>query len=400
MRRIATMTTALVLMVALGVQAADWPNFLGPNRDGISTETGINKDWGAKRPKQVWKVAMSDGGYAGPAVAGGVVYIVDHRGSDDVVRALSLKNGTKIWEFSYADARRNNYGFARATPTVDGEHVYTIGRLGQLYCLRTKDGSKVWDVNIVKKFRAKPPKWQFSGSLLIDGDNVIVGAGGKGASVVALNKKTGATVWKGGGSDIAGYATPVVAELDKKKQYVIFTAKRLIGVSAADGKTIWSYPWRTGYDVNAATPIVSSDTVFITSNYRRGCAVVKVSGANATKVWENKAMQSHWSTPIYHEGHIYGASDPNKFVCLDYKTGAVKWAQKGFGKGGQVAVDGCIIALNGKRGSAHLIEMTPEGYKELGKFTPLGGKSWTAPIVADGKLIVRNEKALACFDLK
>ena len=240
-------------------------------------------------------------------------------------------------------------------------------------------------------------------SPIVDGANLILVPGGPDAAVVALNKETGEPVWKGGGSGKPGYTTPTIATIAGKKQYLVFMGKELIAVDAADGKLLWSFPWETKFDVNAAMPIViGEDTVFITSGYVHGCAALRIAGDKVEKLYENKEIQSHFSTPIFFNGNIYGSTDPGDLVCLDPKTGKAVWRQGGFEKGGIIIVDGTIIAMNGKDGDVIMVELKPDAYKELGRFKPeaLGGKSWTAPILADGKLIIRNQAALACFDLK
>lgn len=398
-----TMTLGLcgLWMVSAPTWAADWPNFLGPNGKGIAPDTGINKDWSAKQPQVVWTVQMGAPSYAGPAVAGGRVFIIDHKGTEDVVRAFALTNGNEVWSYSYPEAAAENCGFARSTPTISDGKVYTMSRFGLLNCLEAKTGTLIWKKNIVAEFNGSLPGWQMAVSPQVDGDKLIVCPGGRDAAVAALNKTTGATIWKGGGSDKPGYATPVPATIGGKKQYVVFTGVALIGVDAADGKLLWRLPWQTSYDVNAATPIVTGDTVFITTGYGHGCALVKTAGENPSIIWQSKEIQAHFSSPILKDGYIYGNSDPGRLVCLDAKTGEAKWQAQGFEKGGIVAVDGTIIALVGNSGDLVMAEMSSARYKELSRMkAPLGGQSWTAPIVADGKLIIRNKATLACINLK
>ena len=390
----------LLLSVSATLWAGDWPYWRGPNKDGISPETGINKNWSQKPPRVLWQVPMSDRGYAGPSVADGKVFIIDHQGTNDVVRAIDIESGDDVWQFTYPDAKGENRGFDRATPVVDGDRVYTLCRMGPLHCLEVKTGNKLWARDIIAEFKGKLPQWLLAMSPFIDGDKLITCPGGPNAAVVALDKKTGRTIWQGGGSDKPGYATPVAATLGGKEQYVVFTGKNLIGVDAANGKLLWSVPWETGYDVNAATPIVSGDTIFITSGYKHGCALVKVTGRNARIVWENKEIQSHFNTPVLVDGYLYGTTDPGRLVCMKMATGEVQWAQRGFEKGGIVVVDGTIIAVDGANGDVAMVKLSPESYQELGRIKPLGGQSWSPPIVAQGKLIVRNRSALACLDLK
>lgn len=395
---------SLALVVAFSVHAhvsaADWPNFLGPSYDVTSPETGINTEWDKRPPKMLWKVPMGDRGYAGPAVAKGKLFIIDRKGSNDVVRAINIETGEDVWRFSYPDPARYNYGFAQSTPTVDGDKLYTMSRRGMLHCLTAKDGKKVWAVNIIKRFSGKMARWEMAISPRIDGDRIVVCPGGRNATVAVLDKKTGKTIWKGGGNDRPGYATPVVATIEGKKQYVLLTSVSVIGVDAASGKLLWTYPWRVKYDVNATTPIISGDEVLVSSSYKKGSALLRLKDNRPTVVWQNKTMQSHFNTPILRNGRIYGSTSTGRMVCLDWKTGKTLWQTRGFERGGVVGVAGTIIALDGKRGGITMFKLADDRCTQLGRMKGLGGQSWTAPIVADGKLIVRNKKQLACYSLK
>lgn len=394
---VVTVLTGLLFSSVL--RATDWPQFLGPSRNGMSAERGLNLKWNAKAPAMRWKVAMGDNGFAGPAVAGGKLYIIDHKGTNDIVRALDATTGKARWSFTYKDADRDNYGFSRATPTVSGGKVYTISRLGLVSCLDANTGKKVWQRNLIADFRGQRPGWDYSMSVLIDGKKAIVCPGGPNAAVAALDKDTGKTLWQGGGSDAPSYATPVVATLNGKRQYVIFNVAGVMGVDAANGARIWQFPWRTGCDVNAASPLVIGNTVFITSGYNHGCALIEVNGRTAKAKWQNREIQSHFSSPIVAGGYIYCTSDPGKLVCLDLKTGAVRWQQRGFEKGGLMAATGMLLVMDGRNGDLALVRMSPAKYEEMGRIKPLGGQSWTAPIIANGRLYIRNTRTLACLDL-
>lgn len=379
---------------------AEWPNFLGPDKTGMSPEKGINKDWGAKPPKELWRVPLGDRGFAGPSAADGKVFIIDHEGSQDIVRALDIKTGAEAWRFPYEDAGKHNRGFSQSTPVFDDGRLYTLSCTGFLHCLEARTGEKLWSAHLKNQLGGKLPKWRYAGSPLVDGDRLVVTPGGGKGLVAVFDKKTGRLLGQGGGSDTTGYATPVACELGGRKQYVIFAAKDLVGVNAATLERIWSVSWVTRYDVNAATPVVMGDRIFITSDYRRGCALVQIAGTQAGIVWENKDIQSHFSTAILSGGHLYSTTDPGRLVCMDPASGKVVWRHGGFEKGGLIGVNGTLIVCDGRTGNVAMVEMSPAGYKELGRIKPLGGKSWTAPIVADGKLIVRNERAIACLDLK
>jgi len=403
-RKIARTFRLVVLFaatVALAVQAADWPHFRGPDANGISAEKGINKDWKAKPPKELWHVPVTDDGYAGPSVAAGKVFIIDHAATDDVVRAYDLTSGKQVWEFKYADADKPNYGFSRATPTYDSGKLYTLSRIGNLTCLDAEKGTKIWTHNLRKEFQGLTGRWDYAQSPVIDGEKLIVCPGGPN-SVLVLNKLTGEQLFSGGGPDPAGYATPVIATINGKKQYVVFEGKALIGVDAdKGGPPLWKCAWTTQSEVNAASPVVVDDSsIFVTSGYGVGCGLIKVNGAQAQVAWANKEIKAHFNSPVLINGQIYGIGDGFGLVCLDPQTGKENWKQGGFEKGGLIAIDGVLIAMNGQAGDCVMAEAKPDAYKELGRFVPLGGQSWTAPIVADMKLIVRNKTKLACYDLK
>ncbi|MCL4500068.1 MAG: PQQ-binding-like beta-propeller repeat protein [Chloroflexi bacterium] len=391
---------AMLILTGVMAYAADWPVFRGPNGDGISTETGINKSWNQKPPKKLWETDMHDNGYAGPSVAGGKVFIIDHRGDSDILRAIDITTGELAWQYAYKDASKDNFGFARSTPAVDSGRVYTLSRLGTVNCLDAKTGKKICSRNICKDFNGKKPNWDYAMSPFIDGNKIILVPGGPDACVVALDKTTGRTIWQGGGSDEPGYCTPQKATINGKQQYVIFAANSLMGVAPDTGKQLWSFEWKTNSGVNAASPIVMGNTIFIASSYNHGCALVEVTDAGAKALWQNKEIMAHFSSPILFGGYIYGVGDPGFLMCLDPKTGVVKWKQEGFEKGPLLGIDGVMLVFDGKNGDLVMAEISPDAYKEICRFTPLGGQSWTAPIVSNGKLIVRNKTALACFSLR
>jgi len=399
-RRVTYLLLALCLCLPTLLSAADWPQWRGPNMDGISPEKGINKDWTAKIPAMLWQMPMSDNGFAGPSVADGKVFIIDHVGAKDIVRALNLQTGKEIWNFPYDDAAGDNYGFTRSTPVYEQGKLYILCWLGTVYCLNAKTGEQLWTRDLIHDFNGRLPTWNLAMSPLIDGEKVIFCPGGDKAAVVALNKNTGVTIWQGGGSDKAGYATPVVATILGVKQYVVFDGTALIGVKADDGTLLWRYPWQTSYDINAATPIVGGSFIFITSGYGVGCAMLEITKDGPVKRWQTKAMQSHFNTPVYYKGYFYGITDPGNLICLDPKTGEAVWKHPGFEKGGVVAEEDVLLALGGKTGELVMVKLTPDNYQELGRCTPLGGQSWTSPIIANGKIILRNRKMLACLNLQ
>jgi outer membrane protein assembly factor BamB len=380
----------------------DWTQFRGPGTSGFSADKGINQDWKAKPPKELWRVPMKGKGFSGPAAANGAAFIIDHEGSQDVVRGLRLADGKEGWRFPYADTDKDDHGFVRSTPAIDKGKVYTLGRLGQVHCLDAKTGAQVWETNLVDKFGGKRIQWDYAVSPIIDGNAVILVPGGDKGTVLALDKATGALIWQGGGTDAPGYATPIIATIGKIRQYLIFTAKNLIGVETANGKLLWSFPWSTAYDVNAATPIPVGDSVFITSGYGTGCVMVDVAGGTAKARWQNKDIASHFNSPVFYQGFIYGTTDPNNLVCLDAQTGAVKWKADGFGKGGLCAIEDVMVVEDGKSGEVALVKLNPDAYTELGRIKPFTGghqEFWTPPVITDKKLLLRDHTELVCYDL-
>lgn len=391
---------AACLTTGLAV-AADWPNFLGPARDGIAPDTDLNKNWAANPPPVLWRVQMSDNGYAGPSVAGGKVYIIDRAGENDVVRCLNLQDGQEVWRATYPEGGGDNYGFARSTPTVVDGKVYTLSRFGILCCVDATNGKIVWSKSLMREFGGKPPQWNYAGSPLVDGAQVIVQSGSPQGNVIAFNKDTGAVVWRSDNVDPAGYATPTIGTILGQRQYVMATGKNVIGVHPDTGKTLWSVGWTTKFDVNASQPIVEGNFVFITSGYNSGCGLIEVTPQGAQPRWQKPDISPHFSSPIYYNGFIYSNSDVGgALVCMSPQQGQVAWRQGGFEKGGLLIADGVIIACVGNTGDVVMCKADPGGYQELGRIKPLGGQAWTAPILSDGYLLVRNKQALACLKLK
>ncbi len=240
MRRMFFLAITAVLVLSGVAPAADWPMFRGPDGDGMSRETGINKDWNQKPPKMLWQTPMGDDGYAGPSVALGKVFIIDHRGENDILRALDIRTGKTVWQYAYRDAAAAQFGWSHSTPTYNSGKVYALGRKGLLNCVDAKTGKKLWSRDLLNEFKGVMPVQYFTWSPFVDGNNVITCPGGPNAAVVALDKTTGRTIWSGGGSDESGYCAPQKATINGKAQYVIFAASSVMGVDPDTGKQIWS----------------------------------------------------------------------------------------------------------------------------------------------------------------
>jgi len=395
----------LILVLSPLALGTDWPRFLGPAADSISPETGINKDWNETPPAECWRIPMTDQGFSGPAVKAGTLYLHDHQGEEDLVRALDLASGKEKWRFTYAETGEENDGFTRATPTIDNGHVYTISRTGVVHCLDANTGQKKWRADVMQDHGGEPAKWGAANSAFIDGDRLITIGAGENSHVVALNKQSGKKIWAGGGTDIAGYATPVLAEFGGKKQYLVFTGKSLISVAAANGSLLWRHPWETRLDSNACAPlVVDENLVWIASGYRRGCALLSIKDNQVTELWKDKRISPNWSSAVLIDGHIYTTTMPGYLVCVEARTGKEKWRNRGtargFEHGGLCAVDGTLIVMEGNTGTVVQVAVSPDAYKELGRISPFkSSRCWVAPVVANKKLLVRSPEELVCLDI-
>jgi outer membrane protein assembly factor BamB len=337
-------------------------------------------------------------------VSGDRAYTMGNVKNHDHVFCFDAKTGAEIWKHEYpleVDKRMFEGGTA-ATPTIDGERVYTVSHQGDLWCLNAATGRKVWYKHYQKELGGKRPQWGFAGSPTVEGNLLILDVGGKDASTVALDKTTGAVVWKSG-DDPAGYATPVVANLGGKRTIVMFKGAALIGLEVKDGRELWRVPWKTNYEVNAATPIVVGDKIFISSGYGYGCALIEVgAGGKAVEKWRNKNLKAHINSPVFSKGFIYGiddqASNRAPLVCLDFTTGQVKWSQRGIG-GALVAADGKLVVLS-ESGELIIAEETPTAFRTFARAQVLPKRCWVQPTVSGGRAFCRNNDGqLVCVDL-
>ena len=394
--------SVIIPFSAIFAQKNNWAQYRGPNADGISTETGINKDWKAKPPKVLWKITMTDMGYSVPSVAEGKVYLLDHANDKDIVKCLNLDTGKELWKFEYPDEKKQKWGFTRSQPLYDNAKIYITSRKGKVFCLDAKTGEKKWEIDFQKDFNGKLPRWGFTASAVIDGDKLILCPIAKNNMIITVDKNTGKILWRGGGNIDIGYSVPTVQKVNGKKQYVLANTKGLAGISPKNGKVLWSTAFTTKYGCNIAVPVVfEKNKIFITAAYNHGCAVFQILENKATKLWENSKMQSHFNSPVVIDNSIYGIGDPGKLICMDSANGNIRWGQRGFGKGGIIIIDGTIIAVDGNSGKVIMVKSDPEKYIEMGRISPLSKdkKSWVPPIVADKKLLVRNRTELACLDI-
>ena len=390
-----TSCLALIALSAVVAPAADWPNFRGPTHDGISKETGWTAEWPADGPKVLWKAKVGLG-FSAIVVANGRAYTQGNTKDVDTIFCFDANSGTPVWKHSYAAPLDPKYyeGGTSATPTVDGDRVYTISKRGIVRCLGAADGKVIWTKNLQEELGAKIPEWGCAGSFFIEGDLASLNIGSAGT---ALDKKTGKVIWTSG-TEESGYSTPVPYDVAGERAVMLAIKQDVVAVKIKDGKELWRFPWKTQYDVNAANPILSGSKVFISSGYNRGGGVFDISQNPPAKVWENKNMRNHMASSVLWQGHLYGV-DENQLRCVVFDTGEVKWTDKVTGKGSLILADGKLIVLT-ERGELIVANPAPEGFKAISRAQVVGGKCWSAPTLANGKIYVRTGPGdVACLDV-
>jgi outer membrane protein assembly factor BamB len=380
--------------------AADWPQWRGPNRDGISTEAGLLDSWPAGGPPLVWKTQGLGEGYSSPAVAGGKLFLQGQQGNEEYVLALDAKTGKQIWRTHTGIPFNESRGHGpRSTPTVDGAHVYALAADGMLVCLDAATGKTLWGYNVVDHFRGHVPHWGISESPLVDGDRVIVTPGGRGAAVVALDKMTGKVVWQSQ-DDAAGYSSAMLYDAGGSRRLVVFTANSAMGLDVETGKLLWRYERVANGVANIATPIVHGGEIFLSSDYGTGCVLLKTKATgDASEVYFNKDMRNHYSTSILVGDYLYGFSS-SILTAMKFETGEVAWKDRSVGKGSLVYADHKLYAL-GEDGVVGLIEATPGSYHEISRFEIAKGgyPTWSQPVIANGKLYLRDQDNLFCYNI-
>ena len=408
---------ALLMLVAGSVVAADWPQWRGPERNDVSKEKNLLKKWPEGGPKLLWTFDDAGTGMAGPAIVGDRLYSMGADESKEYVFAVDLNTRKKLWTTEIGPRYVNGWTDGpRSTPTVDGDRIYALGGQGDLVCVKAADGKQVWMKRLKQDLDGSQMSgWGYTESPLVDGDQVAVTPGGKSGTLAALDKMSGEVLWRTKDcTDAAGYSSLVVTEIGGQKQYVQMTGVSLLGVAAADGKLLWRFE-RKSPTAAIPTPIVDKDYVFTTSGYGAGCALVKIVASGgafkAEKVYDSKDMTNHHGeTSVVKIGdYVYGHSDKGGWTCMEFMTGKVKWAEsRKLGKGsGHLHADGHLYCYAEKDGTVALIEATPEGFKEAGllkipretKVSRKRGKIWTHPVVANGKLYLRDQDLIFCFDV-
>lgn len=413
---------ASVLFVSATV--ADWPSFRGPNRDGVSTDTGLLREWPKDGPPLAWKANGIGEGMGGVAVSRGRVYTTGDSDGSAWLYALNESDGKEAWKAKIGRGGKLGNVFRpagpRGTPTIDGDKIYVLGQHGDLVCFTT-DGKEVWRTDFVKDLGGIVPVWGFSESPLVDGDKLVCTPGAEDATLMALDKQTGKPIWKcpvpegptGNrgffGKSGAAYASVIPVDLDGKRHYVQLTATTLVGV-AADGKLLWRYDRASNtHRINCTTPLYHDGQVFATSSYDAGSGLVRLKkdedGVKAEEVYFTRKMRNLQGGVILHDGHVYGTSGTNQgglLHCIDFKTGDVKWADRAVTAGSVAFADGRIYYRQ-EDGTMILFEPNSKAYVERGRFQPPDRSretAWPHPVIANGKLYLRDQGVLLCFDVK
>lgn len=392
--------------------AADWPQWRGPHHDDTCTETGLLRDWPAGGPPLAWKAKGLGAGYSGIAVADGRLYTAGDKGDASFVSVLKAADGSPVWSSKLGKAGAvGNPPFEgpRSTPAVDGARVFALSQSGELVCYEAADGKEVWRKDLVRDLDGVCPFWGYSESPLVDGDKLVLTPGGLAGSVVALNKATGEVLWRSRGmTNAPHYSSLAVADLGGVHQYVVLTPANVAGISAANGEVLWSIA-RKGKVAVIPSPIYSDGFVYVSSGYGVGCNLFKVAtlagGFRPEEVYANKVLGNKHGGVVKVGNYLFGHADDKGWTCQDFKSGEAKWVEREkLGKGSIASADGRLYLRQEEgKGTMVLLEPSAEGWKEHGRFEQPERSSksaWTHPVIANGKLYLRDQDLLLCYDVK
>lgn len=394
------------LFLATGIAAdSDWPQWHGPDRTNISTGTDLLTEWPPSGPSEVWSITGIGKGFGTVSIKGDLIFVQGTGDSQSVLHCLNRMDGKLLWTTPLGRIGSNDKGSGpRSTPTVDGNRVYVLTENGDLACINADTGASIWSFNVLSKFYGSNIKWLISESPLVDGNNLIVTPGGENAGIVALDKKTGETVWVAEElNDAAGYSSCIVADVEGVRTIMTITAGAGVGVRASDGKLMWRYDKVANRVANVATPVFFDDKVFYTSDYGTGCALLQLKAENgmvtAEEIYFSKNMKNHHGGVVLIDGFIYGFSS-SILTCIDFESGILRWQNRSVGKGALTYADGHLYLLS-ETNLVALAEANPNMYVEKGRFEipDQGIQSWAHPVVCDGKLYIRNQGVLTAYDI-
>ena len=382
-------------------EAADWPHWRGPTRDGVSPDASVLDAWPQEGPTVLWRTPLGEG-FSSITVSQGQLFTMFAAGDDEFVVSLRASDGGEVWRLradaSFTESRGNG---PRSTPTVDGDRVYAVSANGRLYALDKKDGRQIWAIDLKERFGSKIPAWGYAASPLIEDNLLLLPVGGtEGNAIAALDKQSGETIWTAY-SDGLSYSSPIPVTFNDVRQILFLTEKNLISVAPADGQIYWTYPWKD--TINITTPIlIPDDRIYISAAYDKGAAMLAMQMAQDSvgieELWQSRGMKNWINSSILYENHLYGF-DSSIFKCIDVDSGQEKWKTRGFERGSLVLAGNHLIVL-GEGGELALVEATPLEYREKALVQILEGKCWTSPTLVDGRLYLRNEEELLCLDLQ
>ncbi|MFP6677698.1 MAG: PQQ-binding-like beta-propeller repeat protein [Pirellulaceae bacterium] len=392
-------------------QTEDWPSWQGVERTNVSSQEGLLKEWPEQGPKLLWIYREAGNGYSGPAIVDETFYTLGTEGEQEVLIALDVATGRPCWTTPLSPILSNGWGNGpRSTPTVHDDHVYVLTGIGELVCCTKDSGEQVWSVSLTRDLAGKKPNWGYCESVLIDGDRLICTPGGSEGTIAALDRSNGEVIWRSTGfTEGAQYSSVIIAKPHGTKQYIQLLQKSIIGVDPDNGDVLWRSDW-SGRTAVIPTPIFFNNHVFVSSGYGAGCKLVKIRPDNTVEdVYVNKNMKNHHGGVLFHEGHLYGYSDQVGWTCLKFETGEIVWNDKDndVGKGSVTCVNGQLYLVGERRGVIGLIDASPNGFALHGQFTldPKSeirsprGKIWTHPVVLNGRLYLRDQDIIYCYDI-
>jgi outer membrane protein assembly factor BamB len=398
---------ALALLVVIQAAASDWPQFLGPRRNGVYDGPAIGSNWEKSEPKIIWKKKVGQG-FAGPAVADGKLILFHRIDNDEILSCFNAETGAVLWEAKYPTTYRDDFGFdegPRATPCIQDGRVYSFGAEGMIQCVDFQDGKKVWAVNSKKDFRAGKGFFGMACSPLVVGESVLLNIGGEnGAGIVALDKNTGKLRWKATDHE-ASYSSPVSATFEERNYALFFTRNGLVALDPLTGKTVVDFPWRSRMNasVNAATPLVIDNFIFLSASYGTGAILLEWKEGRVKKVWAgDDVLSNHYASAVYYDGYLYGfdgrqESGPS-LTCVQLKTGKAQWRQDGFGAGTVTRAGNELLILK-EDGELLLAAASPKKFEVSGRTQILGSTARAYPAIANQRIFARDKSQLVCVSL-
>jgi outer membrane protein assembly factor BamB len=410
MMKSVAIAAAVIGFSIIGLRAEDWPQWGGPSRDHVSKEKGLLQQWPAGGPKQVWVIKEAGLGYSGVAVASGKIYTMGARGDTEYLIALEAKDGKEAWAADIGSMLKNNWGNGpRGTPSVTQDRVFALGGQGTLIATDIKTGKVLWK-KTMEDLGGKVPGWGYTESVLVENGIVYCTPGGSKGTIAALDAGSGEVKWQSKSVTVpAHYSSIVPTDLNGSHQLIQLTEKKVIGVDSKNGDLLWEtdFPGRTEV---IPTPVVNGNNVYVTAGYGAGCKLVKIDSKNQVdEVYANPVMQNHHGGVVLLDGYIYGFTERERgnWICQEFATGKQVWSDRSLGKGSVTYADGRLYCMEEKQGTVVLVEASPKGWKEHGRFV-LGSKSnqrsrsggiWTHPVIANGKLYLRDQEFLSCYDI-